>query len=358
MPPLLWWCASILFLGGSIHQLISPLDALTVACIAIVPSLLILSWISTRVKPGSDESAAAADRLLGANSLFVSAWELSHSAAAIEGISRLLLARTKTELPGWSLYFKKQPRRYMKSTSLTATSLGLVGLFFLLLPPQVQTSEAPSTTTLSSQRKPFNQDKDPAAVLSELFMEKRATAAVEQNLQQNSRFDSAEGTDKQTSLQNKPEVMEKISENDSNTAGQTVIKMPGKPSTLYEKSLPAQDVFPVSASLGEGKKIADQTAGNEAAVNSGMKINKAEKFDQVRLIDIETGTDNQTTAFDSSQKGNELIASAPLPATLHQPSSYHPTKVAQTDSGTQLTAEQRVLVWRYFKQLEKINEQN
>ena len=170
MSPLLWWSASILFLGGGIHQLMSPLEPLAVICIAILPSLLIISWISARVKPAADEGAAAADRQLVANSLFVSAWELTHSAATDEGISRLLLARTETELHGWSLRIKNQPQRYMKPASLAASTLGIIGLLFLLLPPpHVQTSGALSTTTPASQRNPFNQSKEPAAVLSELF---------------------------------------------------------------------------------------------------------------------------------------------------------------------------------------------
>jgi hypothetical protein len=357
IPPLLWWSASILFLGGSFHQLMLPLDTLTVTGIAILPSLLLFSWLIARVKPTAEEGAAATDRLFSANSLFVSAWELSRSAATIEGVSRLLLRRTETELPGWSLRIKKQPQRYMKPASLAATTLGLVGLFFLLLPPHVQTSEAPSST--ASQKKPLNQGKDPATVLSELFTKKKTTTAeVKQHFQQNPQFNSTKGTDSLRPLHSKQAVSTEISEHDSGTTGKTIIKTPAKPATLDKESPPAQNILLASASQGEGKKIADQTAGSDAASRSDMAINKAEEFDRVSLIDIETGTDNQTTAFDDTREGDELLVATPTPSTFRQPASEHSMKVSQTSAGTLLTAEQRTLVWRYFKQLEKINEAN
>ncbi len=348
----------MLFLGGIIHQLMSPLDPLTVVWFAILPSLLIILWISARVKPTADEGATAADRLFGANSLFISAWELSRSTAAIEGISRLLLRRTETELPGWSQSIRNQPQRYMKPNSLAATTLGLVGLFFLLQPPQVRTSETPSIevpSTTASQRKPHNQGKDPTMVLSQLFT-KKTTIAVEQHFQQNPQFDSRKGTELQRPLQNQQAVSTEISEDDSNLTGRTTIKAPGKPPSLDEESAPVQNILPTRSAPSEGKKIADKTAGNDAASSSNMVINKAEAFDRVSLIDIKTGTDKQTTAFDGTRKGEELIVSAPMQSTFRQPASRRILKVSQTNAGTLLTAEQRTLVWRYFKQLEKINE--
>lgn len=346
----------MLFLGGSFHQLISPLEPLTVVWFAILPSLLIISWIIARAKPTADEGAAAADRLFEANSLFVSAWELSRSTTTIEGISRLLLRRTETEIPRWSQSISKQPQQYMKPSSLAATTLGLVGLFFLLLPPHVQTSEAPSSIALS-QRKTHNQAKDPTMVLSQLFT-KKTTAAVEQRFRQNPQFDSRKGAESQRPLQSKPAVSTEISEDGSNTTGETIIKAPAKSLSLDEESPPAQKVSLASSSQSEGKKIAAKTAGNDAASSSNMLINKAEAFDRVSLIDIETGMDKQTTAFDGTREGEELIVSAPIPSTFQQPASEHSMKVSQTNAGTLLTAEQRTLVWRYFKQLEKTNEAN
>ena len=346
----------MLFLGGSIHQLMSPLAPLTVILFAILPSLFIISWIIARVKPTADEGAAAADRLFEANSLFVSAWELSRSAAAIEGISCLLLKRTETELPGWSQSISKQPQRYMKPSSLAATTLGLIGLFFLLLPPHVQTSEAPSSTALS-QRKPHNQGKDPTMVLSQLFT-KKTTAAVEQHFQQNPQLDSRKGAESQRPLQSKPAVSTEISEDGSNTTGKTTIKAPAKSLSLDEESPPAQKVSLASSLQSKGKKIAAKTAGNDAASSSNMVINKAEAFDRVSLIDIETGMDKQTTAFDGTREGEELIVSTPIPSTFRQQASRRTLTISQTNAGTLLTAEQRTLVWRYFKQLEKINEAN
>ncbi|MDX2475801.1 MAG: hypothetical protein QNL05_00370, partial [Gammaproteobacteria bacterium] len=338
MSPLLWWSASILFLGGIIHQLMSPLDPLTVVWLAILPSLLVISWIIARVKPTADEGAAAADRLFGANSLFVSAWELSRSTTAIEGISRLLLRRTEAELPAWPLHIRKQHQRYMKPSSLAATTLGLVGLFFLLQPPQVRTSETQSTevpsTTALSQRKPLNQGKDPATVLSELFIKKTVTADIEQHPQQNPPFDSAKGTDSQSPLQNQQAVAAEISEDGSNTTGKTSINTPAKPLSVDEESPPAQKILLTSSSQSKGKKIADRTAGNDAASSSNMVINKAEAFDRVSLIDIETGTDKQTTAFDGTREGEELIVSAPMQSSFRQPAGKYPMKVSQTSAGT------------------------
>jgi len=339
MPPLLWWSASIFFLGGSIHQLISPLNPLTIACLAILPPLLLISWISAHVKPTADEGAAAADRLFDANSLFVSAWELSRSAASPKGISRLLLARAEKKLPGWSASISKHPQRYMKPASLAATSLGLIGLFFLLQPAHVQTSDV-SSAIPSSQKKSLNQSQDPAVVLSELFTKKVKTTAVEQPLQQNSAFNSTKKVDTQTPQQNRPLAIAKINKDGPKTAGQTTMKMSAKPSTPGEKSLPAQDVFPASSSPNKSKKIADQIAGNDTAVSTDRVINKAEKFARVSLTDIETGADTRSTAFDVNREGDELIVSTATQSPFHQPPARNSMKVSQTSAGTLLTAEQ------------------
>ena len=194
-------------------------------------------------------------------------------------------------------------------------------------------------------------------VLSNLFT-KKTTTAVEQHLQQNPPYYSARGTESQRPLQNKQAVTTEISEDGSNITGRTTIKAPAKPPSLDEESAPVQNILPTGSAPSEGKKIADQTAGNDAASSSNMVINKAEAFDRVSLIDIETGTDKQTTAFDGTREGEELIVSAPTQSTFRQPASQRILKVSQTNAGTLLTAEQRTLVWRYFKQLEKINEAN
>lgn len=345
MPLFYVWSAGILFIGGSIHQWILAVNPLLVVCIALLPSLLILSWFSLSIKPTAAEGAASADRLFEANSLFVSAWELSHASSAVKGIGGLLLARTETALPDWRQRISKQPQHYLKPASLTAMALGFAGLFFLLLPPHVQTVKAPALA-LSSHIKLENQDNEPARILKELFKqpEKITTGATDLPLKKVHKPGSST-----TITSPKPEQVfsEKITRDAPQTDRTATPQVQGKTS--------AAGVLP-NSTPNEGKKIAQQTAGKEAAKRSDTMTSRAKKFDRIDPINIETGADKQPTAFDAGRQGFQLIISKLAQPTFHQPTAQN-SRMSQTDSASQLSAEQRMRVWRYFKQLENINEQ-
>jgi len=364
----LWWSVSILFIGGCIHQLLAPLAPMAVAAIAFLPSLIFLFWISNHVKPLAEEGAAEADRLFSANSLFVSAWELSQSAANIQGIDHLLLARCERELPAWSLQLKKQPQSAMTPITLAATTLALIGLFFLLQPAHQQSNKptaeisskaspaASSTMTAASLKEIPEQKEDAADVLSKLFSEE--TNTVEQQHPQN----TTQGNKLQSSTQNNQPVSESNKDN-SLTAERTNKQLSAQSST-FPQNTPQQHNAPQDISAhNKGKKIADRSAGNQAAIkNTDSGTNeqtvKRKDFADRNLIDIDTGNDQRNTAFDSSAKGNELIITSPEQTTKRQMMGRDSLNKTRTNAGTLLTAEQRTLVWRYFKQLEKNNESN
>lgn len=349
IPPLFWWSASVLFLGGFIHQLILPLSLLLVACIAILPSLLIFSWVTATEKPTADQGAAAADRLFGANSLFVTTWEFSRSTIATEGIEPLLSARAETLLPGWLQLIEVKSRLSMKPASLIAATLAIIGLFFLMLPAHVQIQNTPYTTAYP-QKLVMNQADESASVLSDLFMENEKTATEypahqdEQGQQQN----TSGGTSPHTPPESKQSTSVEISEKLSRSHGQ--------PPSLYGTPPTTPEVFQPGASTAKGKKLPGQTPGMDSAKTSDKVISKADEFEQIQLIDIDTGKDSHATAFDGAREGSDLIVFKPQQSTSRRFAPSHSQKNIHTQSTTQLTAQQRTSVRRYFKQLEKIND--
>jgi hypothetical protein len=355
MPALIGWSASVLFLGGSLHQLVLPLNPLAVACIAMLPSVLMLSWIIATEKPTTDEAAAAADNLLDANSLFVSAWELGRSGTAQKGIGQLLLARAEIALPEWRQRDKSKPQHYLKPAGLTAVSLGFVGLLFLLLPPHVHTEQSPAAEP-SVQTEILTQANDivhdTAMDLSDLFVEDSNKAAISQ--------------DQHVESGNQPEFSVAVAPPSPNVSDQTTASETSEsmlqPDGQLSSTRGPQDSTPQlilqGLSTNDATRVSGQTPGNDAATSSDTAISKANAFDQINRVDIETGTDTLTKAFDGSRDGTGLIAYRPEQPVIGQPTNRHPRKLPQTVSATQLTAEQRSLVRRYFKQLENINEAN
>jgi hypothetical protein len=220
----------------------------------------------------------------------------------------------------------------------------------------VQTSDT-HTAGISSQGTPLKQSRDATMTLSKLFKQKSANDTADESLQQNSSIHASsqapEGANKQKPQQNKQADNTEISAHEQTTMTQATDKPPAFDTALP----PVHEADPLRSAQAKSKKIANQTAGDDAARSTDSVTTKAEYFDQVSLIDIETGSDNQTTAFDNDQAGGELLVSAPTQSNSRQLENNQ-LKVSQTSSGTLLSAEQRALVSRYFKQLEKNNETN
>ncbi len=167
--PLFVYCASVFFFAGSIHQLLLPLNFTLVAGVAMVPSLLSLCHLGIAHKPAPREGAAEADKRFAANSLFVSAWELTRFQTDIEGTGKLLLERCEKALPDWSQATRPPPRANLKPAGLITITLTVLGLFFLLQPSHVQPRQSARTAPDPSLETVDKASADAAKMLSELL---------------------------------------------------------------------------------------------------------------------------------------------------------------------------------------------
>jgi len=108
----------------------------------------------------------------------------------------------------------------------------------------------------------------------------------------------------------------------------------------------------------ESHNITGLTAGNETARHSDKQLSSADKFEQVQPVDIEIEADNSSIAFDESDEGQKLVVSPPQSTNSTLSYYNYSNNTSNTTTANLLSAEQRYRVWRYFKQLEKINEPN
>lgn len=351
IPPLLWWNACVLFPAAWIHQLVLPLNSAAVLCVAVAPSLLALIWFTVTDSPTVDEGAASADRRLGANSLFVSAWELCRSAAVIEGTGALLLARAEAAMPGWRRHEHTPPRRDMTPASLAALTLALAGLLFLLSPTHVNTA-APQSAAAATPEQRVSRADDPATVLSQLFKpaEQTPVPIPAWHAETQPRPAPVNSAEQQTPLQGEPESTQHTGEQLARIHAQASAPR----ATADAERLPGT---PDSA-RAEGEKIPDRTPGNEAADNAGGPTSTAQRFSRTRMIDIDTDEDSRSTTFDADRGGAALLASGPQPEESRRPAAGPARTASRSGAASLLSAAQRTLVWRYFKQLEKTDEPN
>lgn len=355
--PVFWWLAGLFILSAIIHQLLLPLNTLVVVAIAIVPSLVVLIWMIIITKPLATEGAAEADALVGANSLFVSSWELSLYETHLQGTEKLLLERTEKMLPSWSEKLKHQPRKTITSTRLIMITLTFFGLFFLMMPTHVKTEDAIVVSTSTSDNASQYQN-DPTPTLSDLFtkVEKISKESSEQRPVNSEQHQQSEHqpnltTDETSDIQaqNNQQAEAKITNNQSLT--KTKGKQLNLPKGIVSDSLQS-----------EGQKMADRTAGNDAAKQSDKILSQSDGFEQVKLIEISSDVDSQSTAFDDTMTGENLVIAKPEQAIFNPETVRHsesvskpiPTKI----STTLMSAEQRNIVVHYFKQLEEMNEAN
>jgi hypothetical protein len=344
LPWVLWGCASALLAAGYLHQSTLPLKASLVLGSIMLPALLCVVVIALRQKPSMDEGAAEVDRLLGANSLFVSSWELYRLPDSPQGVGTLLLARASASLPAWrEQILRRKPTTPTAPANLIALSLGLIGGFFLMLPSSVVTAHSPAQPTVSNNAS-SNQPQQPAELLSDLFRHK---ANPVQTVSGPTRQDSRQGTGSEPSPQPGNSAQE--------ANGEFNIAQPPTSNLQVKNSSGSTPVDtkkpPDHTARHDGSKIASNTPGDDNADTADSPAIAGDAFDQVTPMAIETGTDTQSTAQDTSHEGNVLIASRPQSRTLHSTGDHAMRDIGHIGSGSRLNPEQRIRVERYFNQL-------
>jgi len=349
--PLFVYSALVFFLGGGIHQLLLPLNFALIAGIAIVPSLAFVGFLGITQKPESREGAAEADKLFAANSLFVSAWELTRlqsdiMKSDIKGTANLLLERCEKALPDWSRAVTQPAPGKLKPAGLVTVTLAVLGLFFTLQPSHVQ----PRQTSQASPNASLELANAESAVAQKILSELSATGA-------------------QPTPQTPPQPAASTAPADppASAAAQGSRK-PGQPAQMDISAstpaavnpLPASDpamtiarTAPASNPNG-AEKTTDHSAGNEAAEAPDSGVIEAREYDLVQLVDIETGSDQRSIANDETSQGGKLIE--PEQGVLRQSNGNPWRQVSANGFTYMLSPQQRNLVWRYFVQLDKIDD--
>jgi hypothetical protein len=110
-----------------------------------------------------------------------------------------------------------------------------------------------------------------------------------------------------------------------------------------------------SASNPNGdEKTSDHSVGNEAADTPDPGAIETSEYDRVQLVDIEIGSDQRSIASDETGDGGKLIE--PGQAVLRQSAGNRWRQVSANGFTYMLSPQQRNLVWRYFVQLDKIDD--
>jgi len=350
LPTILWWNANILFMGAMLHHWILPLNSHLVISIAILPCIISLVWLSILHKPAEHEAASAADRLINANSLFITAWELSHSDATLNQISRLLIKRAESSIPVWSKLLSSQHQRTLNASSLAAITLAVSGLWLLLQTTHIQPVETTGGKIVDHHEILIQKKNERASILSELFLkpEKKSTKIHQQKNVQNLKTKTSSQFTPQASIKNN------LNFNDNGTAN----SKSNSPSPSVSGNQTRSGIALTKRSKTESHNITGLTAGNETARHSDKQLSSADKFEQVQPVDIEIEADNSSIAFDESDEGQKLVVSPPQSTNSTLSYYNYSNNTSNTTTANLLSAEQRYRVWRYFKQLEKINEPN
>ena len=344
--PLFVYSALVFFLAGGIHQLLLPLNFALIASIAIVPSLVFVCFLSITQKPEPREGAAEADKRFAANSLFVSAWELTRLQSDIKGTANLLLERCEKALPGWSRAVTQPARRRLKPAGLVSVTLAMLGLFFVLQPSHVQ----PRQTSQASPNSRLEQANADSAIAQKILSELSNTGSH-----------SASQTPLQPAASTTPA-------GPSASAPAEGSKQPGQPAQMATEvstpgavnPLPASDPAITIARASSasnpsgGEKTTDHSVGNEAAEAPDSGVIEAKEYDRVLLVDIESGSDQRSIAGDETGQGGKLIE--PEPTVLRRSPGNPWRQVSANGFTYMLSPQQRNLVWRYFVQLDKIDD--
>lgn len=342
-PPLMWWSAGILFVGGSIHQMWVEMNVTMVVIIALLPSVIIFAWMSMRQRPNLQQAAASFDQQAGANSMFVSAWEISNSTTATTGIQGLLLARTYQYISDWSSCFHKQPQRTMPPSNLVAISAGLIGLFFLLLSPHVQSTveaiEKPSTISSA-----LIKTKPAAGALKDLLASKPVTQSVK----------VAPGLENFTEESTQELFETRLNKNrhipDQQGELSNLAKVAASPDHVTSSTSTGTESQ--NSTGNPATKVAEKMPGNDSSTTSDSMLEKGSNLERIKQVDFHTQNDKHSVASAASLQGVELIPSQPGQP-VQQVLIPEGTNILPGALPTQLNAQQRSMVRRYFTQLEK-----
>jgi len=337
-------CAALLLLAGAVHQLLLPLNALLVIGLAAVPALLYCGWLGVKQRPTAQQGAAAADRSFGANSLFVSAWELTRSATDFQRVEKLLLERCATTLPDWTGSSAPAVRTYLRPSTLLTMTLSMTGLLFLLQTSQVQPRQ--SLTTASAW--PADQATTAAVkALGELL--DRSADAPAQDPHPLALSNTPPGPSSDDAAESRAPIERGATASTDPSSAAEQLPLPADPSTGRP------DVAAATAALARANSVGSGV-GDDAAQAPGTDRIVAAAAAQTQLIDIETGTDHRSIAQDGSSQGNELLASQAERSSSLYSANRPARQMSANGSSFQLSPLQRSLVWRYLAQLEKIND--
>jgi hypothetical protein len=315
--------------------------------LALVPTLFVTCFVGFSEKPGLAEAAAAADRQFGANSLLVSAWELSRSRSAVPPTAKLLLRRCEAALPGWSQSGRRKTRENLGPTGMAIVTLAAVGIFFLSQPAPIQTHQlAKRGVTGSPEEQREDSASDAARVLGNLL----ETGPPRQTQ------DRGE-SDVLTSRSAPPAGAAEGGEfaEDRSNAKAAADAIPAEKRSQASLAADSSTGLTQSRTAGEreGARIPSREAGNESATPPDSRQLRAGDYERIELVAIETKSTDGASSRDGSAPASRLIESAPNPEDWKNASSSAGGELAASGFVYLLSPQQRSLVWRYLQRLEK-----
>ena len=344
--PTAWYATTILVIAASVHQLLRPLNALAIIGMVIILVLLYLCWLVIQQKPTLQQAAAAADQRFSANSLFVSAWELTRSGADYQRVEALLLERCASTLPDWIRSPAPAAQNHLRPSTLITLTLAMLAVFFLLQASHVQPlDELPGTTDSQA-----NQATTASLKALSTLLDKPTDWPVQNSAARadSSRSESFAATDASS----------------HSAPGERTTGAAERPaSTASERSLPKLPATGLADSRVGSSALDDDSASasgvsDAAAQAPGTDAIEATVYDQAQLIDIETGSAQGSAAGDVTNQGKPLLASTPEQETPTRSVSDPSRQLSANGTGYQLSPLQRRLVGRYLAQLGTIDETN
>ncbi|RLJ16440.1 hypothetical protein DJ030_16965 [bacterium endosymbiont of Escarpia laminata] len=347
------WLVITLFSSGVIHQGWQQLNSPLFFTLALLPPVLYLSMVAIRRIPTMAEGATAADTQLKAHALFLSAWEITAFRQAPSNTQKLLLARAATELPHWQEQLRSRPKQRPGSSLLLGITLAILGSFLLLLPGKVtqKALESGISDAANQQQSKDSETIDPVAAINEILLAEKKAAALQHESQAAMQHTKAEGThpeEKQTGNHSDGQSPEKGSES----------QMERGENGKKRKNPAARNIVVSKAreNPGESAERHSGTApGLDASVTTDQTTGQAAPFTQQRYQDISLDSDRKSQAFDRHRGQHLTTTSQPLKTGLSSADRDITSGGEQTLS-TSMTPDQRVLVDRYFKQLNQFDE--
>ena len=264
----------------------------------------------------------------------------------IKGTATLLLERCEKALPDWSRAVTQPARGKLKPAGLITVTLAVLGLFFMLQPSHVQPRQTAQTKPDSSLDL-VNAD---SAIAQKILSGLPANNSHPTPQTPPPPAAAATPADPSTSAaaQNSDQSAQPAETDTAASIPTAVNPLPAsKPATTIAR------ISPASNPNGDDKTT-DHSAGNEAAEAPDSSVIEAKEYDRIQLIDIETGSDQHSIAGDQTSPGAKLLE--PEQAGLRQSTDNPWRQVSANGFTYMLSPQQRNLVWRYFVQLDKIDD--